>query len=306
MKLKSILTSALLTCVMCVNTFASGISVFYNDEQVSFADAQPKIINGRTMVPIRGLFEKMGYQISWDNISRIATLTSRHLIISAGESLLYAQKPGTSVLIPITSDAMPIISEGRLYLPLRSISQATGCSVNWNQDTRTVDIKTMEVSKSSDDEDEDAVFSKEGNMTSDVQLYLTTVFDTLSEIKTQVTTTKNPTLMKLYKLSKTNSVNATGANCEHILSLANSLKGLNAPDTIGKIKSDVDAFAYIIEQACTAEQSGNGDITAQINDLINKKDTISLSFSQNLVDYFNSYDVSFEQIFSEYCLDAMN
>ena len=42
------------------------ISVFVNDERVSF-DVAPTIINDRTMVPVRAIFEALGAEVRWDD-----------------------------------------------------------------------------------------------------------------------------------------------------------------------------------------------------------------------------------------------
>ena len=41
-----------------VYTAEQKLSVSLNGENVSFSNAQPIIVNGRTLIPLRGLFEK--------------------------------------------------------------------------------------------------------------------------------------------------------------------------------------------------------------------------------------------------------
>ena len=41
------------------------LSVYIDGKEVEF-DVQPQVIDGRTMVPIRAIFEKMGASVVWD------------------------------------------------------------------------------------------------------------------------------------------------------------------------------------------------------------------------------------------------
>ena len=43
---------------------------------IKFEDQQPVIVDGRTLVPVRGVFEFMGFDVDWNPTSRQATLMS--------------------------------------------------------------------------------------------------------------------------------------------------------------------------------------------------------------------------------------
>lgn len=43
------------------------INVYLDANEIEF-DVPPQIINGRTMVPIRAIFEKMGANVEWDRL----------------------------------------------------------------------------------------------------------------------------------------------------------------------------------------------------------------------------------------------
>lgn len=60
----------LLSCV-CIAfpalTYAqSNIQVNLTGSYVNFPVQEPTVINNRTMVPLRGIFENLGYSIEWD------------------------------------------------------------------------------------------------------------------------------------------------------------------------------------------------------------------------------------------------
>ena len=66
MKCKRVV-SLFLTLIMVIGMFCmpasatSGVKVVLNGKEISF-DVQPQIINGRTMVPMRAIFECLGVQ----------------------------------------------------------------------------------------------------------------------------------------------------------------------------------------------------------------------------------------------------
>ena len=118
------------------------ISIKVNGEKLT-SDSLPMILDGRTLVPIRAVAEKLGYAVGWDSETESVTINS-----ADGSTSLYYQI-GTDYAIKevngeaeiLTLDVAPFIYNGRTYLPLRSVGEATGSTVNWDADNRTVVIK---------------------------------------------------------------------------------------------------------------------------------------------------------------------
>lgn len=307
MKIKTILTTAVLTAIMSVNTLAAGINVYLDDELVTFSDAQPKIINDRTMVPVRGLFEKMGYKVEWNDYSRIATFRGPEYTISAGEDVLMANVTNSNKEVVISQETMPVISENRLYLPLRSISQATGKIVDWDQDTKSVIITSPENIEADDTPD--------GYMSGAAEEYLRTVFADISAIKQLVIESKDPVLYKLYKLD-TNLTKPYVTDYSQIYEYTHKLYELEAPKGLSSVKTSIERYVGTIESACRLgldnaeidEENYDADaLIAELNRLADEKYQISTeSFAVNLVKYFNDNKVAFESIFGDTCLDVMN
>jgi len=92
-------------------------------------DAAPAIMNDRTMVPLRFVAEALGAKVDWNEDTRVAT------VALDGKSL--------SVTIDKVAPGMDVpamIINNRTMVPLRYISEALGCEVAWDPDTRSIDI----------------------------------------------------------------------------------------------------------------------------------------------------------------------
>ena len=118
--------------------FENVIKIKVNDE-IIYPDSDPLLINNRTLVPIRAVAEKLGYDVEWDSVKQLVILTE-----SNGEGVLYfeigsgtAQKNQNRV-IPL--DVPAAIISNRTYLPLRAVAEAMDATVNWNEDENTVEI----------------------------------------------------------------------------------------------------------------------------------------------------------------------
>lgn len=125
------------TSVMCVSVFAADeITVTINGEEKAF-DVTPVIINDRTLVPMRGIFEAFGATIEWDGATQsvTATVAGSKIVLQVGK--VVAMVNGQYVDL----DAPARLIEGHTMVPVRFIAETLGCEVNWEDATRTVVIK---------------------------------------------------------------------------------------------------------------------------------------------------------------------
>ena len=113
----------------------NGISVTLNGERIDF-DQPPVIVNDRTLVPLRAIFEALGATVAWDDNTRTVTAKKDSMFISLaiGSDKLYVNDK------EITLDVPAQIVNDRTLVPVRAISESFGCKVDWNGDTRTVII----------------------------------------------------------------------------------------------------------------------------------------------------------------------
>lgn len=117
------------------STEYDGIKVFVNDNLVEF-DVQPMLINDRTMVPMRAIFEVLGAKVSWNNNTQTAKgeLDGTTIEIAIGATQMY--KNGKAIDL----DSPAVIVNNRTLVPVRAIAEGFDCEVNWYGETKVVEI----------------------------------------------------------------------------------------------------------------------------------------------------------------------
>ena len=119
-----------------VALYASEVNVTINNAPVYFADQGPVIVGDRVLVPVRGVFEALGFRVDWHQPTMTATLTRYDyvVVISVG-SLAFTTNDER---LPLDVPAQ--IIEGRTLLPIRAVLESVGYDVNWIGSTNTVSI----------------------------------------------------------------------------------------------------------------------------------------------------------------------
>ena len=99
-------------------------------------DVAPKIVNDRTMLPIRIVAESLGGTVTWNGELQRVTIQKGAdvILITIGADTAYVN--GTAVKL----DAAAFVENGRTYLPLRFVSETLGAQVVWNEAEKTVTI----------------------------------------------------------------------------------------------------------------------------------------------------------------------
>lgn len=117
---------------------AQDISVNINGNTLYFPDQKPMIINDRTMVPMRVIFEALGAEVKWypDAYAVVAEKGLISISLVIGSDVMWIDDDD------ITLDAVPFIENGRTMIPLRAVSEAFNAVVQWDSSSRTVTIAT--------------------------------------------------------------------------------------------------------------------------------------------------------------------
>ncbi|MCR4435472.1 MAG: glycosyl hydrolase family 18 protein [Clostridiales bacterium] len=108
-----------------------GVAVVVNGERV-YTDTPAEIRNDRTLVPVRGIFEKMGADVQWDE-------STQKVSVSYKTKTIKLQIGNTTAVINNVAakmDVAPVISNNRTLIPLRFISENIGMLVRWAPETR--------------------------------------------------------------------------------------------------------------------------------------------------------------------------
>lgn len=108
------------------------VKVQINDELIHFPDAQPYIDENRlTQVPVRFVSEELGYNVHWEEERGRIRVHMRnpdgsHIEMVTGQSAVMVD--GRKVELA----SAPKLQNGRVYIPLRFISETSGIRVQWD------------------------------------------------------------------------------------------------------------------------------------------------------------------------------
>ncbi len=116
----------------------NGTYIDFTDENGNKVEAQ--LVNNRTMVPLRKIFQLLGCEIEWDQETKTVTAhsTNKTIKLTIGEEKAYIIENNNSK--EITLDSAPVIIENRTLVPLRFISESLGRDVGWDQKNQTAVI----------------------------------------------------------------------------------------------------------------------------------------------------------------------
>jgi len=115
---------------------ANTVSVIVNGERIAFAGQGPVIVDGRTLVPVRGVFEALGFVVDWNDSARSVTIARGDdvITITLNSSVFYANGVGKTLDVPAQTIG------GRVLLPLRLVLESVGYVLIWDGEGNTVVI----------------------------------------------------------------------------------------------------------------------------------------------------------------------
>jgi hypothetical protein len=127
-----------LAVMLCAVAQAYPIRVRVNGDLVYFQGTQPQQINGRVLVPFRGILEQMGANVDWmpENQTVIATRGDKEILLTIGSRT--AAINGRDVQLDVPAMTLG----GYTMVPLRFVSEALGADVTWLSAMQTVMIDT--------------------------------------------------------------------------------------------------------------------------------------------------------------------
>ena len=111
------------------------IHVILNGTELEF-DQAPIITAGRTLVPMRAVFESLGAEVSWNDTLKEATgtLGNQSVILRIGSKTATVNGMTTALDVPAQ------IVSSRTLAPIRFVAESLDAVVDWDSVTRTVYI----------------------------------------------------------------------------------------------------------------------------------------------------------------------
>lgn len=136
MKLRRIIAS--IACLMVLVGNCLAIDLVIDGEKLEL-DVPPQLVENRTLVPLRAIFEKLGATVEWDQATQTATATKGTDVVQITIDSTTAYINGQAQ----TLDVPAMVMDNRTLVPVRFVSEALQADVQWIQETQTVQITTQ-------------------------------------------------------------------------------------------------------------------------------------------------------------------
>ena len=117
----------LIFTINATSTFAADtIKIYVNGTEIK-CDAAPYAQNGRTFIPMRFAAEPLGADVKWDNTTKTATFIKDNntVKVTVGSTTAYINGEAKQL------DAPAANKSGRIFVPIRFVSEALNCSCQW-------------------------------------------------------------------------------------------------------------------------------------------------------------------------------
>ncbi len=151
--MKNGITKRTIVVIVCViftllSTFTviadeKAMTVTLDGKKIEF-DQPPIVEDGRTLVPMRAIFEAMGATVEWEATFQTVTGTKGDIVVKMQIGNNVITKNGQQ----ITLDVPPQIVNGRTLVPVRAVAESFNAKVDWNGKEQTVIISSNQTDKS--------------------------------------------------------------------------------------------------------------------------------------------------------------
>lgn len=131
----SFLLVAVLVPFSTASAAKSAIKVELNGEIIPF-EAPPLMKNGRVLVPVRFVSDALAQKTEWNNKTKVVKISGpkNNLVLTVGSKTAYLNG------VKKTLDVPAEIIDGRVFVPLRLVSEIADGEVIWDAKTQTVTI----------------------------------------------------------------------------------------------------------------------------------------------------------------------
>ncbi len=121
------------------------ITVWLDGEMLDF-DVPPVIEEGRTLVPMRVIFEALGAKVDWqqDTYTAVAVKGDTKIEITVDNTVMYKNES------EIVLDVPARLIDDRTLVPVRAVSESFNAKVDWQADSKKVIITALNEEKNTD------------------------------------------------------------------------------------------------------------------------------------------------------------
>ena len=134
---KMAVLGALALAGMAAQQAAEAATVQLNGQPLQTSVA-PIVYRGRTLVPMRDIFEALGAKVQWDAYTKGITAMRGATTVKMQMGRSMASLNGQQIRL----DQAPMAVNGRTMVPLRFVSEAMGAQVGWDNRLQLVSIST--------------------------------------------------------------------------------------------------------------------------------------------------------------------
>ena len=122
---------------------ANEITVLVNGYELT-SNISAQIVNNRTMLPMRAIFERIGARVIWMETEKIIFATKGDLLITMqiNNNIMSVQRTNSDEVKTIELDSPPVIRDNSTIVPVRAVAESLGAYVGWDPQTQTVIIDT--------------------------------------------------------------------------------------------------------------------------------------------------------------------
>lgn len=135
-KRTAILTIFIFFCLYTCAAAQMRIKILYGASELK-SDTAPMIVNNRTMVPMRVIFEALGAEVDYDGAAKKVTAQKDNSVIefAIGSGIMTVNGEEKKL------DSPAFINNNRTLVPVRACAEALLCDVEWYEKARIVKIR---------------------------------------------------------------------------------------------------------------------------------------------------------------------
>lgn len=127
--------AAVMLAAASLCTTAGAVDLYVDTDLIN-TDVPPQVINGRTLVPVRAIFEALNASVEWNGETQTVTgqRGSTTVIMQIGSTTAYVNGEAKTLDVPAQ------LINDRTMVPARFISESLGCDVTWYQESQTAAV----------------------------------------------------------------------------------------------------------------------------------------------------------------------